>query len=69
MHLLSYPIIASPPNSKHESGITPDVPFRSQPLARSKILQETFILTASQMTPKYEKFVTAVLSAVSGFSL
>lgn len=69
MYQLSYPIIPSPPNSKRESGITPNIPFRSQPLARFKILQETFILSASQMIPKYEKSVTALLSALSAFFL
>lgn len=69
MYQLSYPIIPSPPNSKRELGITPNIPFRSQPLARFKILQETFILSASQMIPKYEKSVTALLSALSAFFL
>lgn len=69
VYQLSHPIITSPSDSKREPGITPNIPFRSQPLARFKILQGTFILTASQMIPKYEKLVTAVLSALSGVCL
>lgn len=43
--------------------------FKIYLLAPFKPLQETLIPVAFRMNPKYETFVTAVLSALSGFSL